>query len=652
MTHRTRRLLAAVGVAVLTGAVYLPVLRAGFVDWDDPEYVVENFAIRVLNLTLLKWAFSTFYEGNWDPLTWISHAVDYAVWGLNPLGHHLTSVALHAVNTLLVALVSMRVAETHAARQGVAAPERQTGERRVLLTGVVVAALFGLHPLHVESVAWVAERKDVLCALFFLLSVLAYSAHAGRPPRWSAVVTSRPLTLALGCFVLALLSKPMAVSLPGVLLILDWYPFARIGSRRTALAAVAEKLPFVLLSVGSGIATVFAQRAAGAMGLTDVVPLPQRLLVAARAVTAYLGKMVWPVDLLPLYAYPTDIAATRGEFLLPTIAVIGGTVGAVVAARRAPQWAALWGYYVMTLVPVLGLVPVGSHAMADRFTYLPSLAPFLLVGVVAAASWARVARTFGPRVATLGGSFIALVVFGALSRVTIAQIGLWHDSVTLWNAVIAKEPMRSAIPYNNRGFAYVEQERYEEAIADYDTAIAVAPLYWRAWFNRGVAWLEKGEADGAIADFDRALQIWPMFRTYHMRGMAFEKKGMTAAARRDYERAIALEPSYVEPYLSLGVLHGRMGQLDRAVALFDEAIAIDPNHPRAYGNRGFAYALRGEPDKALRDFDRANQLDPSNADGFINRGNLHRQLGDYARAAADFRTACTLGRREACRMVE
>jgi hypothetical protein len=292
-------------IALVTFAVYLHALQNGFVALDDDAYVFDNLHIRSFDLAFLRWAFLNFYASNWHPLTWMSHALDYALWGLNPMGHHLTSIILHAINTFIVVVLAMRLREASTWTTEQKSRTVFLNERAMLITGGVTGILFGLHPLHVESVAWVAERKDLLCAFFFLLSIMAYTNAVRRIGHGAARIWLAPGSLlsALCFFVLALLSKPMAVTLPVVLLILDWYPFNRVHSLKTFRSSLVEKLPFMALSLMSSILTMYAQGAGRAVVPIGFIPLSIRLLVAARSLVAYLWKMVVPSDLIPYYGH-------------------------------------------------------------------------------------------------------------------------------------------------------------------------------------------------------------------------------------------------------------------------------------------------------------------------------------------------------------
>ena len=679
MVHRTKiKYYLAFAASLLTFLVYLPALQNDFVNWDDSQYIYENLQIRSFDLTFFRWAFFDFYAANWHPLTWISHALDYAIWGLNPLGHHLTNNILHAANTFVVVLLAARLMEgcrqainykispnpSFPKRGPALTPTLEKGDgggfsdKKILITAGVTGLLFGLHPLHVESVAWVAERKDLLCAFFYLLSIMEYMKYAGSitPPSPSYLKrgwrSRGRYLLSLSFFILALLSKPMAVSLPVVLLILDWYPLQRIRSLKTLLAAVMEKLPFVTLSLFSSVLTFMAQRSGGAMELIRPETLPTRLLVAVKSLVVYLWKMIMPINLSPLYLYPKNVSLLSPEYFLPIVLVAGITVGCVVAARRQKLWLSCWGYYLITLIPVLGIVQVGYQAMADRYTYLPALGPFMLAGL----STAWLFTTMGASkkhgfMINIFGAAAALVVLASLSYVTLKQIRIWKNSIVLWTYVIEKEPLSTDIVYDNRGSAFNDTGQFDRAIEDFSKAIVLNPSFALAYSNRGSAFINMGRLDRAVEDFDMAITLEPSASAYYSRGMVFERLGLPDRAIADYLQAIALKPSYGSAYFSLGVLYGMSGAIDKAIYCFDKTIGIIPNHSLAYGNRGLAYSMIGRYDKALKDLDRAIELNKGYAEAYGNRGNVYLKTGQKEFAIRDFEKACGLGDKEACNVM-
>jgi lipoprotein NlpI len=654
---KTRRSKFAVAVAVsaVTLFVYLAALRNDFVNWDDGQYVYENSHIHSLNAAFFKWAFFDFYASNWHPLTWFSHALDYALWGLNPLGHHLTNIVLHAVNVFIVVFLVIRLLEAWKERTMSSGQPSFLNERAILIAAGTTGLLFGLHPVHVESVAWVAERKDLLCALFFLLSILWYVKYASdsrelvRRNGLSHLFNIRYLSV-LGLFVLALMSKPMAVTLPVVLLVLDWFPFNRIRSGRTLWAACVEKLPFFALSLASSIVTILAQRAGGAMTLTDVVPLSTRLLVAAKSIIAYLWKMLLPLDLVPFYPYPEDVSLLSWKYLLFLILVIAVTVACIRAAKKRRLLLAAWSYYVVTLIPVLGIVQVGTQSMADRYTYLPSLGPFLLLGVMAAGVWGTVAILKRPgrhmKVACVAAAFF---VFASLSYLTIKQIAVWENSVSLWSSVIEKEPKSVPLAYMNRGVAYQVLGKFEEALADFNAAILLNPSDAEAYSSRGSLFKQIGRPDAALEDYTISIMLNSFnAHVYNNRANVYGQIGQFDNELADYDRAIALDPSYAAAYNNRGMVFVKTGRFNRAIEDFNRFIALDPDNAEAYSNRGIAYALTGQYDAALKDFNTALALSQDFAEAYFNRGRLYSKEGRTELARADYQKACDLHYEKGC----
>ena len=611
------------GVALAAMVIYLPALQNKFVAWDDNVYVYNNPYIRSLNLDLLKWAFSDFYAGYWSPLTWISHALDYAVWGLNPLGHHLTNILFHAVNTFVVVLLMIRLLKT---RKEPAMNEEAPGfltAPTILIAAGITGILFGLHPLHVESVAWVAERKDVLCALFFLLSLMQYTTYVRTVANAAALrgpfarFFNGTYLFTLGFFILALLSKPMAVTLPVVFLILDWYPFQRIQSFQAFRQAVVEKIPFLALSLFSSIITILSQKAGGAMLLTEIVPLATRVLVGVQSLVAYLWKMLWPLNLIPYYPYSGNVSILSFEYLSALALVIGITTACIVLAKKQKLWLTVWGIYVVTLLPVLGIVQVGGQSMADRFMYLPSLGPFLVLGLTAAWIWAKVNRVQRWRsVAKASVAGVAALLVAALSFLTITQISVWKNNFELWSYVIRKEPEKVPFAYNNRGMVLGTIGQYDSALRDFTKTIALEPGYFQAYNNRA---------------------------------FTFEKMGQFEKALEDYNMAVTLNPSFQEAFYHLGILYGKMRLYNEAIQALNKYLALNPKNAEAYSGRGVMYSLSGQPENALEDFNKAIALNQNLATAYVNRGDLYLKSGRIDLAFADFQRACALGEDVGCK---
>jgi tetratricopeptide (TPR) repeat protein len=673
MSIRYKRYILPAAVSLMTFAVYIPTLTNGFINWDDPIYVYENQHIRSLSWAFFKWAFTDLSAQFWHPVTWISYAVDYKLWGLNPFGYHLTAILLHAVNTFLVVVLTARLLEVfdHDSRFRI--------QDSTLIAAGVTGLLFGLHPLHVESVAWVSERKDLLCALFFLLSIISYISYRSHK-------TYSTYLLSLAFFIFALASKTMAVSLPVVLLILDWYPFKRINSRTELIDSVIEKMPFIVASLLISIISIIAQKLQVALRMLDPQPLQVRLLMAFKTLVLYLGKMIVPLHLVPFYPYPDNISLSSMEYLLPLALVAGTTIVCLSLFRKQQVWSAAWGYYVITLLPTLGIVQIGAHSMADRFTYLPSIGPFFLIGLVAASSCRKTGARFSGRFIIYIGAVLMSVV---LSGLTLKQISIWKNSIVFWNYTLDKEPGRTAIAYFNRGVAFEENGDFEKALSDYRHTVAIDPNYGEAFYNLGALFVKMKRFDHAIENFSAALNLNPIpdvaLKVYSRRGIAYAEKGDLNKALNDFDAAIGLKPFLANSFIDRGLIYQRMRQLDNAVkdftaALnlnpdpeaaciahsnrgsvyyetkqiglavedFDKAIALNPRCAWAYNNRATAYEDGGEIDSAIDFYSKALSVKPDLAEALISRGRLYMKKGLTETAARDFQKACELGIADGC----
>jgi hypothetical protein len=550
-TQRSKYLVAA-AVGLATFAVYLSTLQNDFAGWwDDSEYVYDNLHIRSFNISFLKWAFLNFYASNWHPLTWMSHALDYAIWGLNPLGHHLTNQIIHTVNTFLVVILTIKLLEIYQERTIRYGYRTIVDRQGMLIAGAVTGLLFGLHPVHVESVAWISERKDLLCALFFLLSIISYLRYLSIGTANQKLVQwlyNKWYLLSLGSFTLAILSKPMAVSLPLVLLIVDWYPFKRIQSVKSFYSAILEKLPFITLSLFSSVLTILAQRAGGTMGMMIFVPFSTRLLVASKALITYLLKMILPIHLIPYYAYPKRVTFFSPEYLSYVILIIVITAMCILFVKKHKIWLAVWSYYIVTLIPVIGVVQVGEQAMADRYTYLPSLGPFLIVGLIGAWINGRVHTLQKKSFMKVTAFAMALLLLFILTSLTLKQIAIWKNPITLWTYVIEREPTSVSGAYVNRGVAFREEGRMNKAIKDFDMAILLDSFCVDAYYERGTIFLEMGQFDKAVADLNKAISLigYGAKSTVSIelfflnRGLAFSKLHQDALAASDFRKACEL----------------------------------------------------------------------------------------------------------------
>lgn len=509
--------IVAVAVALITAVVYLPSLNNGFVSYDDEGYVYVNTKITVFNLSFIKWAFTTFQMANYHPLTWISYAIDCSLWGMNPFGYHLTNVLLHMVNTFLVVLLIARIFQATNNSE-----YRQFSRLRILAAAGITGLLFGIHPLHVESVAWVSERKDVLYAFFFLLSLLAYLKYAILQTKKRFFYLTAMVT-----FTLALLSKPMAVTLPVVLLILDFYPLKRFSFGDSFISIkrmLFEKLPFIGLSIASSVITILAQYSSKAIAKIENFSLIDRILTAIRAIGFYLLKLISPTDLAPFY--PTFVPVSFSiKTVLAIITALGITAFCFWSCRKSRIWIAVWVYYLITLLPVLGIIQVGSQAAADRYTYIPMIGPMFLMGlgvaIVVEKMWA------GSYISRLTARILVLVFSGlfiVMINLTFNQIKIWKDTLSLWDRELAIYPVNVPVIYRSRAEAYYKAGNYNMAVSDYTLAIQTDSRDYRSYSARGVIYLMSGRYNMALADFDRALSIEPNYdEALYYRSLAYRK---------------------------------------------------------------------------------------------------------------------------------
>jgi len=633
-------------IAIITFAVYLPSLDNGFVNWDDDVYVYGNPHLRLQGAAFLKWAFSSFHASNWHPLTWVSHKVDYALWGLSTQWHHLNSILLHSANTMLVGLlVFLLVYHVNISRNN-PSPAENNAYQKAVIAGSVAAMLFGVHPIHVESVTWIAERKDVLCAFFVLLSVIMYIQY----------VTSRNRTkkmyylASLLFFAFALLSKPMAVTLPVILLLLDVYPFRRLSlpTSKTYVPAIPEKLPFFILSSISTVLTFMAQHAGEAIKSFESYPLATRLLVAAKGLYFYLIKLVVPSELSHVYIYPKDASLFSLQFIIPIMFFFLISAFCIFMWQRGKKvFLTVWLFYVITLLPVIGIVQIGGQPAADRYAYIPSIGPFLLFGL--AVAWIASKVHWDLRNAmNVNSLFIVplVLVFFILGGLTVKQQGIWKNGVILWTSFIQKHP-DDVDGYINRSNAYIEMKDYKNALKDLDNAIAVRPDYPKAYLNRGTLYKQVGDYASAMTDLTKSIELEPSAGAYNNRALVFELMQNYEAAFKDFGKAIDLEPDKASTYINRCTLHGSLAAFQQALKDCSTAIEKEPYSALAYTTRGLAYSGVGDYTNALKDFDKSLVLAPGSPMTYFNRGQVYLKRGDFERALEDFNRAVSLDKQYA-----
>jgi tetratricopeptide (TPR) repeat protein len=593
-----RRLIYAV-LALVTLAVYLPAVYHGFVEYDDQQYVTENPRVQAgLTWTGLAWAFG-FHAGNWHPLAWLSHMMDCQVFGATAGGHHLTNVLLHAASTLLLFSVLNRMTNA-------------------MWRSAVVAALFAWHPLHVESVAWVAERKDVLCAFFWMLTLWLYARYAAKPS------IARYL-FALGSFVLCLMSKPMGVTLPFVLVLLDYWPLKRFtiyDSRFTIFKTLLEKIPFLILSAIASVLTLRAQELA--IVSTAGLPVSQRIAHALAACNHYLTALFVPRNLAVYYPY---------QIHLPTLTIVCAlivlgltTLLAITNLRRRPYLIVGWLWYLGTLVPVIGLVQVGDQAWADRYTYLP------LIGLFVMLVW-LIGDLIKSRIVLQSLCIIAAL---ALAAATSAQLSYWQNTRTLFEHT-AKVTQRNYMAVTILGSLLAKEGKLNEAMEHYQTALRYSPTFPEAHFFLGNALDEQGRLDEAIAEYQKALWFRPTQEQTHIfMGMALAKQKKYDEAMAHYTAALKLNPDSAVAQNNLARLLHTLGRFDEAVGHYSAALEIDPKLALARNNLGILLIQKGNLKEGTIQLRAAMRLNPTNSETRLNLAFALNQQQQWPEAAELF----------------
>jgi tetratricopeptide (TPR) repeat protein len=647
--------LLAAGLVLGTMALYWPATHCDFVNYDDDYNLTEN-ALVLKGVTwegIKEFFFNPFVLPIWTPLTMSSHMVAVQVFGLNPWGHHMINVVLHGLNAALV----------------FALLQQMTGAK---WRSLWVAVFFAFHPLRVEAAAWVTQRRELLTAFFGLLSLIAYVRYAqarmqdaegrrhkteGSDTHHATRSTSHVSRLAgngsrtMGyrllwywvswcCFGLACLSKPNAVTWPFVLLLLDYWPLRRLdlstlhALRSTLLGLVREKIPFFVIVVCLGIGSTLVLKLNAAMEPGSRLPLGGRVGNAMISYCGYLGKLFWPTDLAVLYPHP-------GQSPLGLVVLAGGLLLGISALflawpRRHPYLLMGWLWFCGTLVPVSAVVTIGSQAMSDRWSYVPSL------GAIILAIWGAGELARGRRYLELAlpvGAGVAMVLCWAMTR---EQLGYWKDSEALFRHTIEVTKGNYGA-YNNLGSALSKKGQFDEAVRQFQEALRIKPDYPQAQINLGVVLSQKGEPGQAIQHLQEAIRLSPNFRDgRYLLGLALVQNGQLDEAIHQFEETLRVRPDHVGAHYDLGLALGRKGQMDGAIYHLRETIRLSPDHAGAHINLGVALSQKGETDEAIRQFQEALRLTPDSAAAHYNLGAALAKRGQMEEAIRHYQEAIRL----------
>ena len=622
---------AWIGLAliVLTLAVYWPVTHADFLVYDDPTYVTDNIHVqRGLTVESVDWAFGLSHYSNWHPLTWLSLMLDAEFFGLDAGAFHRTNLLIHAANALLLFWVLRRM----------------TG---AVWRSALVAALFAWHPLHVESVAWVTERKDVLSTFFGLLTLWAYLRHVERGGK-------RVYFLALLCFTLGLMSKSMLVTWPCVLLLLDFWPLRRmrfgamnvgtnvgggsVAETQFGTATIGqllrEKIPFFALALLASLVTFAAQKAGGSIATGDALPLPLRVANSLVAYAEYLRKMIWPNDLAIFYPHPGVWPLAR--VVLASLLLIGLSVCVFRQWRGRPYLLVGWLWYLGTLVPVIGLVQIGKQSMADRYTYVP------LMGVYIIAAWGLAELWAEKRWPKFSGAFVASVALAGCLAVTAAQVKHWASTESLFKHAL-RVTKNNPVAHHCLGCALARQEKFTEATFQFTEALRIDPRYAEAHCNLGIILVKDGKFAEAKAHYEEALRQRANYSdAWYNLGNILVKEGKLDAAREHFSKALEFKPELADAHNNLGFVLAAQRKTPEAIEHYHAALQLRPDFADAHNNLAVALESLGKIEDATMHLAAAVKLNPAQVDARSNLGLLLARQGKFDEAIAQFNAVLQL----------
>lgn len=584
-----RDFLIGAAIVVVVVAVYGQVISHHFINLDDDVYIYENPSV-VAGLTTkgLVWAFTTFHAANWHPLTWLSHMLDAQVFGLNPGSHLAINVLLHIFNSLLVFTLL----------------KYMTGR---VWRSAIVAALFALHPMHVESVAWAAERKDVLSAFFGLLSLLAYIRYAkSAQSSWKHFL---PVTVSLA---LALMAKPMFVTWPFVMLLLDYWPLDRLEWRprnglkqlvRGLTPLVREKIPVFVLAAASVAITYIAQSRGGAVRQFTDAPFSLRIANALVSYARYIVSLLWPSGLGVYYPFaPAGISPWQ---VAASFALVAALSIVVMRAKEGRGYLMTgWAWYLGTLIPVIGLVQVGGQAMADRYSYIPFIGLFVMV------VWGVGDLIEERRLQYRATALVVIVWLAILASLAYIQVGFWRDSITLFQHTLLVAPHNLVAQYN-LAHALGKQGNLNEAVAHFEDALEIKPDFFDALINIGVTLNDQRKFTEAATYLTRAVELQPQSSKAHLQlAIALAQHGRSDEALRHFYQALEFAPTDPDVRTNLGLMLARQGKLPEASEQLNKALQLNPNSPEAHNNLGLVLLMQGEPEKSIPEFSAALRLKP------------------------------------------
>ncbi len=580
---------------------YLPVFQNGFVNWDDDQYIQGN---RLIHSKNLKEIFSSYFMGNYHPFTLLILAFEFKIFGMNPAGYHIVNLLLHLMNIILVYYSVLLLSEKH-------------------LVALIASLIFALHPIHVESVAWVSELKDLLYSFFFLFSFIYYLKY---------IKTGKKLFyfLSLFLFLPALLSKAMAASLPLVLIIADYFKGRKINLKNTI-----EKIPFFVLALIFGLVAISAQKSSGSITDETAFTFSQQIIFACYGYVNYFIKMILPFNLSAFYPYPIKSGAELPSiyFIYPLL-VLAFMIFIFYTLRFNKKIIFAIGFFTATILLVLQLIPVGGAIMADRYTYIPSIGLFYLAGEGIYLLWSKKYK------------FITITLVSVFtifySVKTYARCQVWKNGITLWTDVI-EQYQNVTLAYNSRAVLFDSENKLDEAYSDYSKSIELNPNYDKAYNNRGNLLMKQNKFDQALVDYNKCIELVPNFSgAYKNRGNLYMNTNKPELAYQDYTKALQLDPKETEVYFYRGNLLQNLKRNDEALSDYANVIALKPNDYQVYFSRGLLFMNIEKNKEAYDDFSKAISLYPSFVEAYLNRGNVLQNENKFDEALSDYNAAAKL----------
>ncbi len=592
-------------VLAVTFIVLSPSLQNKFTNLDDTQYLTENPVVKEMNMANIKTIFSEQFVGNYQPITMLSYMIEYTFFGMNPFGYHLVNLIFHLLGTLFVFLIIKKLSGND-------------------LIAFITSLLFGIHPLHVESVAWIAERKDVLYGFFFLWALYLYITSRPSPEGGK---TSSPFRAGacLLLFVISLLCKAQAVVLPVVFLAVDF-----LMKREFTKKTILEKIPFFVLAVAFGLIAIKVQGKAGAMQTFQYFPFYERILFSCYALMTYLHKLILPINLSCFYPYPEtdDKINTVWVYLSPAVLL---ALAFIIWKYFRESKIVLFGvaFFLITIILVLQLLPIGDALYADRYTYIPSIGIFFIA--------AYYFVNF-PKVSNFG-KVLASVYILFLCFLTFQRTKVWHDSITLYTNAI-DNGYKAAIIYNNRGAVLSDSSRNEEALKDFTSLVELKPKYPNGWRNKGLVHQRLKQEEEAIKSFSEQIKYHPDdYTNYLSRGTMFVQKNDFENAIKDFTRIIELQPKSGEGYYARSEAYGKSNRLTEALNDINKAIEFSSDNGQSYNNRGIIFSMSGKYQEAVNDFTKSLELKPDNIGAYTNRALAYKGMQKYSEALQDMFTA-------------